>query len=66
MGLSKTGSLQGSYGTEKTGKMTKIIPCQVKHREFENGLKKTVPRFDCDQTYDTYICNLGLVTLQVA
>ena len=30
---------QGTHGTGKTGKMAKIIPCQGKHREFENFVK---------------------------
>ena len=31
--------LQGTHGTEKTGKMTKKNPCQGKHREFGNFAK---------------------------
>ena len=30
---------QGTHGTGKTGKMVKKIPCQGKHREFENFVK---------------------------
>ena len=30
---------QDAHGTGKTGKMTKKIPCQGKHREFGNSAK---------------------------
>ena len=32
--MSKGVRIQGTHGTEKTGKMAKYNPCQGKHREF--------------------------------